>query len=453
MSLLTDHLNFGNIFFNDKTYSPDTILANIDAVAENLTKRFISNSPFVYLFAPNHIKTVFGLFGILKAGRICVLVDPALGHFEIEEMIKDAAPGAIIRIDKSTDIFDFFKEIEVKHYQLSQSRLQGLEDVAIMLYTAADDGFAKGVMLTHENLLASSKTIINSIDLNKKTVSCSPISFHHLFALQSGVISPSLAGGTVVIEEIVSPGKTRDALQVIADHAVTHLQAIPLVYYLLCKEPQIKEKLGSIRLLISGGYKLSPMIANRFKKNTGIDIWEGYGLTETSLAITWHKPSVKVNIASVGIPLPCCEIKILTEDNVEIPVGKIGEICARGPIIMKGYYQNEVTTKKIISNGWLHTGDLGKMDDQGFIYLAGLKKRMLNVAGNKVYPAELERLIHKNDNVWSIEVFGEPDELMGDKVKARVHLQKNTKDDQKLFEIWCSDNITRYKVPRSFEYV
>ena len=162
MQPLTDFLNFGNIFFNDKTYSPETIRASIDAVAENLTKRFISNSPFVYLFAPNHIKTVYGLFGIIKAGRVCVLVDPALKHFELEEMMKDSPPGALIRLDKQTDVFDFYKEIEVKHYQLSPSRIQGLDDVAMMLYTAADDGYAKGAMLTHENILANARAIVES---------------------------------------------------------------------------------------------------------------------------------------------------------------------------------------------------------------------------------------------------------------------------------------------------
>jgi len=236
MQPLTDFLHFGNIFFNDKTYSPETIRASIDAVAENLTKRFISNSPFVYLFAPNHIKTVYALFGIIKAGRICVLVDPALKHFELEEMMKDSPPGALIRPDRQTDVFDFYKEIEVKHYQLSPTRIKGLDDVAIMLYTAADDGFAKGAMLTHENLSVSAEAIIESISLTHGTVSCAPISYHHLFALQSGVIAPCFVEGDFIITETSSLEKTRNIARLFETRSITHFHAVPFVYYLLGKE-------------------------------------------------------------------------------------------------------------------------------------------------------------------------------------------------------------------------
>jgi long-chain acyl-CoA synthetase len=453
MSLLTEHLHFGNIYFKDKTYSPDTIRANIDAVADNLSKRFISNSPFVYLFAPNHIKTVYALFGILKAGRTCVLVDPALKHFELDEMIKDAAPGAMIRIDKETDTFDFFKEIEVKHYQLSQTRLQGLEDVAIVLYTAADDGFAKGAMLTHENLLANARAGIECDSGYDNTLFCSLVPFHHLFALQTGLFMPALVSGDVLIidsSQFPSIKKTADQLM---KFKVTYLYSVPTVFHLLMRLPQVCDILSSAKFLTSGGCRLPDQVFQSYEKKMGRKIQEGYGLSEASPICTWHRLGDVVKPNSVGRAFPCCEIKIVDEYNNTTEAGQVGEIFVKGSNVMKGYFSNEAATKSAITDGWLRTGDLGKMDEEGYVFLTGLKKRMLNVGGNKVYPAELERLMRKSDNVRSVEVYGEPDELMGDTVKAKVQLRKNSTEDQKAFEIWCSENITRYKVPRQIEFL
>jgi long-chain acyl-CoA synthetase len=453
MSLLTDHLNFGNIYFKDKTYSPETILANIDAVAANLSKRFISNSPFVYLFAPNHIKMVYALFGILKAGKVCVLVDPKLGHFELDEMIKDAAPGAMIRIDKATDTFDFFKEIEVKHYQLSASRIQGLDDVAVMLYTAADDGFAKGAMLTHENLLANARAGIECDAGYDNTVFCSLIPFNHLFALQTGLFMPALVTGDVLIIDGFQFPSVKKTSEQLKKFKVTYLYSVPAVFYLLMRQPEVNDILSSAKFLTSGGYRLPHEVFQSYERNLGRRIQEGYGLSEASPICAWHRLGDLVKPGSVGRAFPCCEVKILKEHDNEVGLDRIGEICVKGSNVMKGYFGNEPATENAIVNDWLHTGDLGKMDDDGYVYLTGLKKRMLNVGGNKVYPAELERLMRKNDNVRNVEIYGEPDEIMGDRVKARIQLRDNTKENQRAFEVWCSSNITGYKVPRQIEFV
>jgi long-chain acyl-CoA synthetase len=453
MQPLTDFLNFGNIFFNDKTYSPETIRASIDAVAENLTKRFISNSPFVYLFAPNHIKTVYALFGIIKSGRICVLVDPALKHFELEEMIKDSPPGALIRPDKETDIFDFYKEIEYKHYKLSPLRLQGLDDVAIMLYTAADDGYAKGAMLTHENILSNARALIDSNNVNSMSVSCSLIAQHHLFALQTGVIAPSIAGGNLLIENLLHLSSINKISNDIDCLKVTHIYSVPLIYYCFQKLHHGQRLFSSVKSLSSGGCKLPLNIFEKIRSNFGLTIHEGYGLSEASPMCAWHRPNDEIKIESVGRSLPCCQIKILNDDNFELPIGQSGEVCVNGPNVMKGYYAKEIPTKMTIINSWLHTGDLGKMDEKGFIYLSGIKKRILNVGGNKVYPAELERLMKKHNDILNVEVSGESDELLGHVVKAIVRLRNNSLEAQKKYKEWCFENITKYKVPKVFNFL
>jgi acyl-CoA synthetase (AMP-forming)/AMP-acid ligase II len=175
MPLLTDKLDFGNIYFRNNTYTPVTVSRSIDAVADCLNKQAVSNSPFVYLFAPNHIKMVYALYGIIKSGRICVLVDPAIGKLELAEMMLDTIPGALIRIDKTTDTFDFAKEFEFRDCRVEEKRLEGLEDVCLILYTNAADGYAKGAMLTNGNLLTDAEAGIFANKVSAGSVSCALI--------------------------------------------------------------------------------------------------------------------------------------------------------------------------------------------------------------------------------------------------------------------------------------
>jgi long-chain acyl-CoA synthetase len=453
MPLLTDRLNFGNIFFRDKTYTPDTVNQNIDAVTECLNKRIISNSPFVYLFAPNHIKMVYALFGIIKSGRICVLVDPAIGKLELAEMMADTVPGALIRIDKTTDTFDFEKEFEFKDYMLEGKRLDGLEDVCLIVYTNASDGWAKGAMLTSENLLANAEAGIICNPNYENTVSCSVIPFHHLFALQTGVIIPSIARGNILIEDIADFSSTRKMGAEIERFKATYIYAAPLVYYFLKKLPNIKSIVSHAKNLTSGGSRLSESIYYSYKNDLDVEIQEGYGLTEASPICTWHWPGDKVKQGSVGRAFPCCEVAIFDPQDQSLPAGQVGEICIKGANVMKGYYNNPEATQLTLNNGWLHSGDMGKMDDEGYVYFIECKKRMVNVGGYKVYPAELERLMKIHSNVLKVTVLGESDELLNNVIRAHVALRDNTEEAKKEFQYWCAENISKYKLPQKIEFV
>jgi long-chain acyl-CoA synthetase len=368
-------------------------------------------------------------------------------------MIKDSPPGALIRPDKETDVFDFYKEIEYKHYKLSPSRIQGLDDVAIMLYTAADDGYAKGVMLTHENILSNAQALIESSNVNSKSVSCSLIAQHHLFGLQTGVIAPSIAAGNLLIENLLNLSSIKKIINVLDCLKVTHIYTVPFIFYCFQKAQNGQRCFSSVKSISSGGSKLPLSIFEKFHNNFGLTIHEGYGLSEASPMCAWHRPDDEIRNESVGRALPCCKIKIFNDENIELPVGQIGEVCINGPNVMKGYYAKEMASKMTIINGWLHTGDLGKIDEKGYIYLSGVKKRILNVGGNKVYPAELERLMKKHNDVLNVEVSGEPDELLGHIVKAIVRLRINSAEAQKKYKEWCVENITKYKVPKIFTFL
>ena len=453
MPLLTDRLDFGNIYFRDKTYTPDTVSQSIDAVAECLNKRTISNSPFVYLFAPNHIKMVYALYGIIKSGRICVLVDPAIGKLELAEMMADTIPGALIRIDKTTDTFNFEKEFEFTDYTVEEKRLEGLEDVCLIVYTNASDGWAKGAMLTSENLLANAEAGITCNPNYENTVSCSVIPFHHLFALQTGVIIPSIARGNILIEDIADFSSIRKIGAELERFKATYIYAAPLVYYFLKKLPNIKSIVSHAKNLTSGGCRLADSIYSSYKNDLNVEIQEGYGLTEASPVCTWHWPGDRVKQGSVGRAFPCCEVAIFGPQDQSLPAGQVGEICIKGANVMKGYYNNPETTQLTTKNGWLHSGDIGKIDDEGYVYFIESKKLMFNVGGNKVYPAEVERLMKMHNNVLSVNISSETDLIQTCILNAKVKLRRNTPEAQKKLKEWCGENMTEYKVAKDMELV
>jgi long-chain acyl-CoA synthetase len=395
---------------------------------------------------------VYALYGIIKSGRICVLVDPAIGKLELAEMMADTVPGALVRIDKSTDTFDFEKEFEFKDCTVEDKRLEGLEDVCLIVYTNASDGWAKGAMLTNENLLANAEAGIICNPNYENTVSCSVIPFHHLFALQTGIIIPSIARGNILIEDIAEFSSIRKIGAELERFKATYIYAAPLVYYFLKKLPNIKSIVSHAKNLTSGGCRLADSIYSSYKNDLNVEIQEGYGLTEASPVCTWHWPGDKVKQGSVGRAFPCCEVAIFGPQDQSLPAGQIGEICIKGANVMKGYYNNPEATQLTIKNDWLHSGDIGKMDNEGYVYFIECKKRMFNAGGNKVYPAEVERLLRMHKNVLSVNILGEPDELLGSAIRVQVKLRDNNDDDQKEYCGWCEENISKYKVPRKIEF-
>jgi long-subunit acyl-CoA synthetase (AMP-forming) len=226
------------------------------------------------------------------------------------------------------------------------------------------------------------------------------------------------------------------------------LYTVPSIYYLLSKVPGIDHRVKDILEFYSGGIQLSPFIYESFLKKSNKAIREGYGLTECSPGVGLDFENEKPVVSSFGKPMPGCDIKILDEKNLECLPDQKGEICISGDMVFKGYFNNEKATSRVLKNGWLHTGDFGKKDRHGNIYYLGLKKDMINVAGNNVYPKKLERLLKINKMVADVELFHEESVLQGHMVGARFHLHKKTENAQKELKQWCYENINNIILPK-----
>jgi long-chain acyl-CoA synthetase len=443
-----------NLLCAGQTVTSTELEASVDELARYLAHGMRSRSPFVFLFAPNHVKTFAAYFAIVRSGSIVVLLDPKIGCLELQEITALTPPAAVIRIDPTHFVFDYASEVAFCRREEEPEVLSECEGVCTIVYSAAMDGYAKPVMLTQQNLLADAQGTVNQEpDCYRRVrggVCSALLPLHSMFGWQSGLLSPILVDMSILIAEHGTISQLLACAEDIGRHQSRIVSMISPMCRLLATASEIEHQFDTVEFFISGGCSLAPEVAIAFREKFGRPIREGYGLTEAS-PIYAHNHEDRPG--SVGKALDSCEVKTMDADDREAPEGVVGEVCVRGANVMKGYYGDPAATRTALRNGWLHTGDLGRLDGDGYLYLTGLKKRMLNMGGRKIYPAEVERLLQSCDNVESVEVFRRPARLCGDAAQARVRLKRRTPEAEKAFRQWCSRNISAYKIPKPIEFL
>jgi long-chain acyl-CoA synthetase len=450
--MLTDHIRFNRIIFRNQVFESGYLQASVDSFARFLDKGTQSNSPVVYLFAPNHIKTIIAFLGIVKTGRTCLLMDPEVGALEYEEMLADTRPSAIVRIDGASMEFNFDAEITFTGVRMDSTQVSELDDVCLMLYTAAEDGYAKAAMLTQDNLLAGAEAIIAEHRTDEASTTCALLPFDHVFALQCTVITPLIGSGSIFIADISDIRRIGHIAEELCAGEITHLYSVPLMYYLLSKSRHFGDLGRRVYSMISGGYHLPGSLRQRLETHWNLPLYEGYGLTETAGGCMWERKGEAHARHSLGMPSKGCRVCIQNDAGTALLPGEQGEICIQSPQVTKGYFSHPAATSHAIIDGWFHTGDYGTSDEAGNTYFLGLKKKMFNVAGKKVYPAELRRLLMKHDTVQSVELQGDYNPITGDRISAKITFKTPGKGAEAEFTRWVSRAITAGKIPQIFSY-
>jgi long-chain acyl-CoA synthetase len=448
---LVDQLRFSPIIFRNQLYSPADVSAGVNDLVKYIDSNVSHDAPFIHLHFRNHIKCLLAYLAIIKSGHVCVIIDPRIGPLEYEELLEDSTPGAIIKIDPKTIPFDFANEIQMRPNARPWS--EELSDVCTLAYTAADDGFMKGAMLTHGNMVSNARAIAHGNSVDAGSISCAFISMDHLFALQTGFLAPMIEGGKLLLAETGGQLHVAKWLNDLHLYSVSHAYSVPVIYYLMSKEPDCAEKTKTLRSVISGGCRLFERAAQGFSKATHHQIREGYGLTEASPVCTWNFPDQPVQANSVGRPIDCCSISIQNANGNHLPPGTQGEICIRGSNVMKGYFQNANSTSTTLKNEWLRSKDFGYADSDGYLFFAQTKKAMINFSGEKIYPAYYERVINKNPHVDSVKVASLPNPIFGQVPQVQVTLKKDNADTRKEFETWCSEGLSQNKLAGRFKYL
>jgi len=450
MNELLQSITFKALYFRGNKYGQKDIIQAINVLAKYLENNIKSSSPFIVLATYNHIKTVIAYYAILKAGKIAVILDPESKTVEMAEIIEDVDPSAIFFVNNQTTKFNYEEEIIFRTQSKSFIITSDLKDVCTIGYTNAEDGYSKGAMLTEQNLLAEIQAVIQVNRITKNSVICALLPFAHLFGLIQGVLAPTHAGCHNLIKE-VNLWQLEAILSDITAYRVTHFYTVPSVYYILSKCDGVDCMLEGVDEFFTGGVKLQEMVYDRFYQKTNKIIREGYGLTECSPAVSFNYDEEKPIIDSVGKALPGVEIKIVNDQGKKCGYDTKGEICVKGDIVFKGYFNHPEATKNVFDqDGWLRTGDYGMMDRQGRVYFRGLKKDMINVSGNNVYPKKLSRLMQLNSNAEEVHISKQQSVLQGETVVARVKLKDNSTEKQTAYKRWCEKNINNTLLPKQW---
>jgi long-chain acyl-CoA synthetase len=458
----------------------------------------------VAIMMPNLLQYPVALFGVLRAGLVVVNVNPQYTVPELEHQLKDSGAVAIVVLENfahtlqevleknpamhltviTTEVGDMFSVVKelltnvvVKYVKkmvpewkiegatefnaaLRAGRGQTLHhvpldhnDIAFLQYTGGTTGVAKGAVLTHGNMVANlqqaSAWIAHDL-LDGKEVFVCPLPLYHVFALNSSLVFMKIGAHSILI---TNPRDMHAFIHDLKKYPFTAMIGVNTLYRALLDTPEFGEvDTRSLKVVIAGGMAVQRVVADRWKKATGVPIIEAYGLTETSPGAMANPLNIVDWTGTIGMPWPSTQATIFDESDKELPLGEVGEICIRGPQVMPGYWNRPDETAKVFtSEGWLRTGDMGFMDERGYFKITDRKKDMIIVSGFKVFPNQIEDAVALHPGVAEVAAIGAPDERSGEVVKIIV-----VKNDPALTEetllAHCRQHLTDYKLPKIVEF-
>lgn len=492
------------LYFMGKELSYNELFVKSKQMANYLQSLGVRKGDKVAIMLPNCPQAVISYYGILMAGGIVVQTNPLYTERELEYQLNDSGTSVIICLDillprvtkvkgntelKHTivtgikDYLPFPKNliypfIQKREYNMVvkveqsadthvwqlimekapsdylEPEIDPVEDLALLQYTGGTTGHPKGVMLTHYNLTSNVEMCESWLykTENGSEIVMGVLPFFHVYGMTT-VMNLSIKQGSKMI--LMPKFNALDVLKAIDKQKPTLFPGAPTIYVALLNHPELnKYDLSSIKACISGSAPLPIEIQEQFEKVTGGKLVEGYGLTESSPVthanFVWEN---RVN-GSIGVPWPDTDCKIFKMDAIEeeAEVGEVGEIAVKGPQIMKGYWNNQEETDNVLKDGWLFTGDLGYMNEEGYFYIVDRKKDMIIAGGYNIYPREVEEVLYEHEGIQEAVVAGIPDAYRGETVKAYIVLREGYSLTEEALNEYCRKHLAAYKVPRIYEF-
>jgi long-chain acyl-CoA synthetase len=476
---------------------------------DRLTRRFgawlqskgVAKGSRVAIMLPNVLQYPVALFGTLRAGCVVVNVNPLYTARELEHQLTDSGAEVIVILENfASTLQQVVAKTKVKHIVVAAlGDLLGLkgaivnfvvrnvkkmvpayelpnairfndaleegderelarvnlehEDIAFLQYTGGTTGVAKGAMLLHRNILANLEMVAawQRPFIGEAQVIITALPLYHIFSLTANCLAFMKMGGCNIL--ITNPRDIPAFVKELGKHKFNVITGVNTLFNALLNHPDFaKLDFSSLRITIGGGMAVQKAVAERWQKVTGRALLEAYGLTETSPGVCINPLDLKTYSGSIGLPLPSTEIELRDDAGKAVGVGEIGELCVRGPQVMKGYWQRPEETAKVIGpDGFFATGDIAKVDEKGFVFIVDRKKDMVLVSGFNVYPNEVEAVIAVHPGVLECAVIGVPDEKSGEAVKLFV-VKKDSALTESDVRRHCEENLTAYKCPKHIEF-
>ncbi|MFQ5823804.1 MAG: long-chain fatty acid--CoA ligase [bacterium] len=368
--------------------------------------------------------------------------------------IKAKKDGTWQKIKRAPGIHLFHELMNEKFTSKPQEVKIKPDDIAILLYTGGTTGVSKGAVLTHRNLISNviqTRNWFTGYRECHEVILCA-LPFFHSYGLTTCLHMSVFLKSTMVL--VPNPRDIPMLLKSIQKNKATSFSGVPTLYVAVNNFPNVsKFDLSSVKACVSGGAPLPLEVAKQFESITNGKLVEGYGLSETSPVTHVNPIKGKRKEGSIGIPLPNTEAKIVdTETQKTLPIGQVGELAIKGPQVMKCYWNMEAETKEVLRDGWLYTGDLAKMDEDGYFYIVDRKKDMIIAGGFNIFPREVEEVLFEHPKVMEAAVVGVPDEYRGETVKAFIVLKKNESISEEEIIQFCKQKLASFKVPKLIEF-
>jgi long-chain acyl-CoA synthetase len=454
----------------------------ISRFASGLASMGISKGDHIALLLGNSPYFIIGLYGALRTGATVIPVNPIYTPDEIGYILTNGDVKAVIGLDLLVPLFQKMEARlpNIEHVivcDTPQGKDQPIsftgkmksftdilkagvadyqgpqlaeDDTAVILYTSGTTGKPKGAMLTHKNLYSNAQDTANYLKINENDRVIATLPMFHVFCLTVALNAPLMNGGTVLIVPKFSPAKI---FQLAREEKATIFAGVPTMYNFLYQYEHGKaEDFQTLRLCISGGASMPVALLKNFEQKFKVIVSEGYGLSEASPVTCFNPLDRPRKPGSIGCSILHVENKVVNEFGEEVPVGEVGELIVRGPNVMKGYYKMPEETAHALRNGWLYTGDLAKMDEEGYFYIVDRKKDMIIVGGYNVYPREVEEVLYSHPDIVEAAVIGIPDPDFGEAVKCFVVSKNADLTEEQLIE-YCREHLAKYKVPSMVEFL
>ncbi len=467
-----------------------------------LTSRGLEKGDRIALMMPNLIQYPIALFGALRAGLIVVNTNPLYTPREMHHQFTDAGVKAVIiaenfaanlqKILKDTEIrtvivtslgemlgfpkkqivnfvVKYIRRIIPKYdipntVSFSEALSQGKkftlkpyqgtqDDVIILQYTGGTTGVAKGAMLTNKNLVSNMQQIrawMMPFLVEKNEVALCPLPLYHIFAFTVNCLAMMSIGAHSVL--ITNPRDLPSLIKTIKSSKPTLITGVNTLFNALVNHKDFSSvDFSSLKITVGGGMAVQRPVAEKWQKVTGCFLSEGYGMTESSPVATTNPLDGTGRLGTIGLPIPSTDMRVVDDNGSPLPTGEVGELQIKGPQVMKGYYNRPEATENTIKDGWLCTGDIGKMSEDGFFQIVDRKKDMILVSGFNVFPNEIEEVIASHPKVLEVAAIGIPHEKSGEVVKVFIVKKDNSLNKNEVIS-FCRENLTGYKVPKEVEF-